>query len=68
MHVLRNAGRRVQSDGRPDDIDIRLRDPMATQEIASCIRAIDFEALIRARTVAGAPVSFKIVATRLVSP
>ena len=29
---------------------------------------IYFEALIRARTVAGAPVSFKIVATRLVSP
>ncbi len=53
MHVLGNTGRRVQGNRGPDDVDIRLSDPMATKEIASSVRTIDFEPLMGAAVLMG---------------
>ena len=47
MHVLRDARRRVQGDRGPDRVDILLMDPMAAQEVAGGIRAVNLEALLR---------------------
>ena len=55
MHVLRNAGRRVQRDRRPNRIDIRLRDAVAAQKIARCVRAIDLKALFGTAVLWGKP-------------
>jgi hypothetical protein len=41
MHVLRDAGRRVHGDRRPDRIDVILADGVAEEEVAGGIRAID---------------------------
>ena len=48
MHVLRNARRRVQSDRRPDRIDVVLANAVTTEEVAGGVRAIDLEALVGA--------------------
>jgi hypothetical protein len=48
MHVLRDAGRRVQGDRGPYGVDICLRDPMPLQEIPRRIGAVDLEAFIAA--------------------
>jgi len=48
-----NAGRRVQRDRRPNRVDIRLRDAVAAQEIAGCVRAVDLEALLSAAVLWG---------------
>jgi hypothetical protein len=53
MHVLWNTGRRVQGNRGPDDVDILLSDPMATKEIASSVRTIDFEPLTGAAVSMG---------------
>ena len=46
MHVLWNAGCRVQRDRRPHGVDICLRDSALLQEIPRRIRAVHLEALI----------------------
>jgi hypothetical protein len=53
MHVLRDAQCRVQGDRGPDRVDILLRDAAASQEVPGDIRAIDFEAMIRAAMLMG---------------
>ena len=53
MHVLRDAGRRVQGDRGPDRFDLLLRDAVASQEVTGGIRAVNFEALIRAAVLIG---------------
>src|SRR6267378_2297646 len=53
MHVLWNAGRGVQRDRRPNRVDIRLRDAVAAQEIAGCVRTVDLEALFGAAVLWG---------------
>src|SRR5712692_7619865 len=53
MHVFWNAGRRVQRDRRPNRVDVRLRDAVAVQELAGCVRAVDFEALLGAAVLRG---------------
>src|SRR6202158_5886250 len=53
MHVLRNARRSVQGDRSPDRFDILLRDAVASQEVTGGIRAVNFEALIRAAVLIG---------------
>ena len=41
---MRDARRRVQSGRGPDCIDVALRNPVAAEEIAGGVRAVDFEA------------------------
>ena len=41
---MRDARRRVQSALGPDCIDVALRNPVAAEEIAGGVRAVDFEA------------------------
>jgi hypothetical protein len=53
VHVLRDAGRRVQGDRGPDRFDILLRDAVASQEVTGDIRAANFEPLIRAAVLMG---------------
>ena len=55
MHVLRDAGRRVQGDCGPDGFDILLRDAVASEEITRGIRAVDFESLDLAAVLMGQP-------------
>src|SRR5258707_7409036 len=47
MHVLRDAGRRVQGDRRPDRFDILLMDSVASQEVTGGICAVNLEAFLR---------------------
>ena len=44
MHVLRDAGCRVQCDCRPDCLDVLRVDAMSPQKVTSRIRAIHLEA------------------------
>ena len=53
MHVLRDAGCRVQCDCRPDCLDVLRVDAMSSQKVTSRIRAIHLEALIRASVCRG---------------
>ena len=53
MHVLRDAGRRVQRDRGPDRLDVALGDAMASEEVTGSIGAVDLETLIRARMLGG---------------
>ena len=48
MHVLWDAGCRVQRDRGPDRLDVALGDAMAAEEVAGRIGAVHLEALIRA--------------------
>ena len=48
MHVRRNPGRGVESDCRPDGIDVGCGDVVSLQEGACSICPIDLEALVRA--------------------
>ena len=48
MHVLRNAGRRVQRDRRPHRLDVCLWNTVPLQEIPRRIGAVDLEALVGA--------------------
>jgi hypothetical protein len=43
----------VQGDRGPDRVDILLRDAVASQEVPGDIRAVDFEAMIRAAVLMG---------------
>jgi hypothetical protein len=45
MHALRDARCRVQRDRGPHGVDILLQDTAASQELSSCDRAFNFEAL-----------------------
>ncbi len=47
MHVLRDAGRGVQGDRRPDRFDILLMDSVASQEVTGGICAVNLEAFLR---------------------
>src|SRR6266851_1872603 len=49
MHVLRDAGCRVQRDRGPHRLDVALGDAMTPQEIAGGVGAVHLEALMRAR-------------------
>src|ERR1700741_412479 len=53
MHVLRNAGRRVQRNRRPNGVDIRSSDALGAQESAGRIRSVDLEALLGAAVLWG---------------
>src|SRR3954468_2904398 len=53
MHVLRDAGRRVQCNRRPDCLDVLRVDAMPSQKVTSRIRAIHLEALVRAGVLRG---------------
>src|SRR6266851_183512 len=44
VHVLRNARRRVQSDRRPDRIDVVLANAVTAEEVAGGVRAVNLEA------------------------
>src|SRR5260370_2723927 len=46
VHVLRDAGRRVQGDRRPDRFDILLTDSVASQEVTGGICAVNLEAFL----------------------
>src|SRR5258708_2710788 len=48
VHVLRDARRRVQSDRRPDRIDVVLANAVTAEEVAGGVRAVDLEALVGA--------------------
>ena len=48
MHVLWDAGSRVQRDRGPDHLDVPLGDAMAPEEIAGGVGAVHLEALVRA--------------------
>ena len=48
VHVLRDARRGVQSDRRPDRIDVVLVYAVTAKEVASGVRAVDLEALVGA--------------------
>src|SRR5438270_261905 len=48
VHVLRDARRRVQGDRRPDHVYILLFDAVASQKVASSIRAVDLEPFLGA--------------------
>src|ERR1700710_2054155 len=47
MHMLRNAGRGVQGNRRPNRVEILLRDTMPAQEIPRSIGTVDLETLMR---------------------
>jgi hypothetical protein len=53
MHVLRDAGRRVQRDRSPDRLDVPLGDAMGPEEVAGGVGAVHLEALMRARVRGG---------------
>jgi len=53
VHVLRDTRRSVQGDRGPDRFDILLRNAVASQEVTGGIRAVNFEALIRAAVLIG---------------
>ena len=53
MHVLRDARRGVQGDRSPDRFDVVLRDAAASQGVAGGVRAVDFEAFLRAAVLVG---------------
>ena len=53
MHVLRDAGRRVQRDRGPDRLNVALGYAMAPEKVASGVGAVDLETLIRASVLRG---------------
>src|ERR1700680_2242870 len=53
MHVRWDAGRGVQSDRRPDRLDLALGYTMAAEEVTGSIGAVHLEALMRARVLWG---------------
>ena len=55
MHVLRNAGRGVKRNRRPYGFQIVLSDATRTQEFASGVGAVDFEAFVRATVLLRQP-------------
>ena len=53
MHVLWDAGCRVQRNRGPHRIDVLLRDAVAPQKVSRDVGAVYFEALILARVLRG---------------
>ena len=59
MHVLGNAGRCVQCDGRPHRVCLLRIDSMLAQEVPRRIGAVDFESVIRAVVTSREPLVVK---------
>lgn len=48
-HIFRNAGRSVQRDRLPDGLNLMFGDVVDAKKLPGGVRAIDFEAFVRAR-------------------